>query len=43
MGQWFLGCPAYQSGPGKDGFQIDVSMTSQSSTSTSSKKRSRRR
>ena len=30
MGRWFLGCPAYQSGPGKDGFRIDVSMASQS-------------
>ena len=35
MGQWFYGCPAYQSGPGKDGFQIDVSMASQSSFSKS--------
>ena len=34
-GRWFLGCPAYQSGPGKDGFRIDVSMTSQSSFSRS--------
>ena len=24
MGQWFLGCPAYQSGLGKDGFRIDI-------------------
>ena len=35
MGRWFLGCPAYQSGPGKDGFWIDVSMASQSSSSKS--------
>ena len=35
IGQWFLGCPAYQSGPGKDGFRIDVSMASQSSFSRS--------
>ena len=21
MGRWFFGCPAYQSGPGKDGFR----------------------
>ena len=34
IGRWFLGCPAYQSGPGKDGFRIDVSMASQSSSST---------
>ena len=33
MGRWFLRCPAYQSGPGKDGFRIDVSMASQSSSS----------
>ena len=33
--RWFLGCPAYQSGPGKDGFLIDVSMASQSSSSRS--------
>ena len=31
MGRWFFGCPAYQSGPGKDSFRIDVSMASQSS------------
>ena len=55
MGRWFFGCPAYQTGPGKDGFRIDVSMASQSSfsrsllaaslaaTSTSSKKISRKR
>ena len=30
MGRWFFGCPTYQSGPGKDGFWIDVSMASQS-------------
>ena len=35
MGRWFFGCPAYQSGPGKDGFRIDVSMASQSSFSRS--------
>ena len=35
MGRWFLGCPASQSGPGKDGFLIDVSMVSQSSFSRS--------
>ena len=34
MGRWFFGCPAYQSGPGKDGFRIDVSMASQSSFSS---------
>ena len=28
IGRWFFGCPAYQSGPGKDDFQIDVSMAS---------------
>ena len=33
MGRWFFGCPAYQSGPGKDGFWIKVSMASQSSSS----------
>ena len=33
MGQWFFGCPAYQFGPGMDGFRIDVSMASQSSFS----------
>ena len=27
MGRWFHGCPAYQSGPWKDGFRIDVSMS----------------
>ena len=50
MGRWFLGCPAYQSGPRKDGFRIHFSMASQSSfsrslfcTSTSSRKRSRKR
>ena len=31
IGRWFFGCPAYQSGPGKD----DVSMASQSSFSRS--------
>ena len=31
MGRWFFGCP----GPGKDGFQIDVTMASQSSFSRS--------
>ena len=35
MGQWFFGCPVYQSGPGKDGFWIDISMASQSSFSRS--------
>ena len=35
IGRWFLGCPAYQSGPGKYGFRIDVSMTSRSSFSRS--------
>ena len=35
MGRWFFGCPAYQSGPGKDGFRIDVSMAPQSSFSRS--------
>ena len=35
MGRWFFGCPAYQSGPGKDGFRIDISMASQSSFSRS--------
>ena len=35
MGRWFIRCPAYQSGPGKDGFRIDVSMESQSSFSRS--------
>ena len=35
MGRWFFGNPAYQSGPGKDGFRIDVSMASQSSFSRS--------
>ena len=35
MGRWFFGFPAYQSGPGKDGFRIDVSMESQSSSSES--------
>ena len=35
MGRWFFGCPAYQSGPGKDGFRINVSMASQSSFSRS--------
>ena len=33
MGRWFFGCPAYQFGPGKDGFRIDVSMASQSISS----------
>ena len=33
MGRWFFGCPACKSGPGKDGFRIDVSMASQSSFS----------
>ena len=35
MGRWFFGCPAYQSGPGKEGFRIDLSMVSQSSSSRS--------
>ena len=35
MGRWFFGCPAYQSGPGKDCFRVDVSMASQSSFSRS--------
>ena len=35
MSRWFFGCPAYQSGPGKDGFRIDVSIASQSSFSRS--------
>ena len=35
MGRWFFGCPAYHSGPGNDGFRIDVSMASQSSFSRS--------
>ena len=35
LGRWFFGCPVYQSGPGKDGFRIDVSMASQSSFSRS--------
>ena len=35
IGRWFLGCPTYQSSPGKDGFRINVSMTSQSSSSRS--------
>ena len=34
-GWFFLGCPAYQSGTGKEGFRIDVSMASQSSSSGS--------
>ena len=35
MGRWFIGSPAYQSGPGKGDFRIDVSMASQSSSSES--------
>ena len=35
IGQWFFGCPAYQSGLGKDRFRIDVSMKSKSFSSGS--------
>ena len=35
IGRWFLGYPAYQSGPGKDGFRIDVPTAFQSSFSRS--------